>query len=71
MGLIRDVIAAMFGGRQFAEGGAAAQSAEEAAWRDYHSTWEMDPPPEPQQVFLAGYRAGLEQGARQDGDLRR
>lgn len=71
MGLIREVIVAMLRGRSPAEDAKAPKNAEEAAWSEYHSTWEMDPPPEPQQVFLAGYRAGREQGAGPDGDVRR
>lgn len=71
MGLIRKVIGAMFGGQKLAEGFAAPQNAEEAAWSEYHSTSEMDPPPEPQEVFLAGYRAGREQGTGSDEGVRR
>jgi hypothetical protein len=61
MGLIQEVIAVVWGGRKAATGMATPRNAEEAAWSEYHSTWEMDPPPEPRDVFLAGYRAGQEQ----------
>lgn len=65
MGVIREVIAALFGGRELAGDVAAPKEAEEAAWSEYHSSWEMDPPPEPRAVFLAGYRAAQDQ--RQQG----
>ncbi|MDR7331778.1 hypothetical protein [Roseateles asaccharophilus] len=52
MGLIKEILAAMFGGRL-----EPAADAAEAAWRDYESTWAMDPPPDPREVFIAGYRA--------------
>ena len=61
MKLIGEVFGAMFGAPKLLDRGAVSESLEEAAWREYHSSWEMDPPPEPREVFLAGYRAGREQ----------
>lgn len=61
MRLIREVLAAVFGGLKPPFERGAATDAEEAAWSEYHASWEMDPPPEPRAVFLAGYRAGREQ----------
>ncbi|MDR7271215.1 hypothetical protein J2X20_003883 [Pelomonas saccharophila] len=58
MRLMREMLAAVFGGLKVPLERGAMTEAEEAAWSDYHSTWEMDPPPEPRAVFLAGYRAG-------------
>jgi len=48
----------VFGGLRVPLERDAMTETEEAAWSEYHSTWEMDPPPEPRAVFLAGYRAG-------------
>ncbi len=61
MRLIKEAIAVMFGGSKLPKGDAAPKDAEEAAWSEYHSSWEMDPPPDPRAVFLAGYRAGQDQ----------
>lgn len=57
MRLIRELLAAVFGGLRLPLERSAATSAEETAWCEYQASWEMDPPPEPRAVFLAGYRA--------------
>ena len=62
MGLIKRFLAAMTGEIQVTVDGGPATEAEEAAWQDYQSGWEMDPPPPPRAVFLAGLRAGADKG---------
>lgn len=39
------------------DGGRVAEPIEQA-WKDYQLRWEMDPPPDPRAVFLAGVEAG-------------
>ncbi|KQV48535.1 hypothetical protein ASC95_21680 [Pelomonas sp. Root1217] len=58
MSLIKRFLAALTGEIRVAVDGGGATEAEEAAWQDYQSGWEMDPPPPPRAVFLAGLRAG-------------
>ena len=61
MRLIKRFIAALTVEIRRTVDGGAATEAEEAAWQDYQSGWEMDPPPPPRAVFLAGLRAGVTQ----------
>lgn len=58
MGPIKRLLAAWFGEISVVVDGGRATEAEEVAWQEYHSQWEMDPPPPPRAVFLAGLRAG-------------
>ena len=62
MELIKKILAAMFGGNR-----PVADDAE-AAWRDYESTWAMDPPPEPRAVFMAGYQARAQKSEQRSWD---
>lgn len=57
MRLMKKLWAAMTGEVLIAVDGGPATEAEETAWQEYHSGWEMDLPPPPRAVFLAGFRA--------------
>lgn len=60
VGWIKRLLAALFGEITASVDGGPATDAEEAAWQGYQSGWEMDPPPAPRAVFLAGLRAGAQ-----------
>lgn len=64
MGLIQRFLAAMTGEVKYTVEGGPATEAEEAAWLDYQQSWEMDPPPSPRAVFLAGLRRRTELAAQ-------
>lgn len=61
MRLVREILAAVVGVMRLPNEGTPETQAEEKAWAEYHSGWEMDPPPDPRSVYLAGYRAGREE----------
>jgi hypothetical protein len=58
MRLVSKVAAAIAGALRVPFQAVPENDDEEAAWEAYRSGWEMDPPPDPRSVFLAGYRAG-------------
>ena len=57
MGVIQKMLAMLVRDYDVRTEGGPATEAEEAAWEAYSSAWELDPPPSPRAVFLAGYRA--------------